>query len=319
MDDNNTVTGDILQIQGFDISPRFTYPLALLLLLIYLLILISNIGVLLLIVSEKSLHQPMYILFCNLSVNDLMGNTVLLPRLMVDIVSTERRIAYSQCVAQAFYSHTFGSASHLILIVMAFDRYVAICHPLRYGSVMTPRAVLPASSATPHHHKQNPAFLHSTKHSHPHLTSHTHNSPSLPVRLLPPPQDTYPTHTEPTQQPQDEYIQAVCDTRTGARSRGVLLMLLNGPSTCLITDTRLQCEKPMLRNSHLALYLIMLWSGFLTIILHRFPDHPDLRKIAYILFHVIPANLNPIIYAMQSRALREKILQVLCRKVTPNS
>ncbi|KAI3353662.1 hypothetical protein L3Q82_004907 [Scortum barcoo] len=93
-------------------------------------------------VSGRSLHQPMYILFCNLSVNDLIGNTVLLPQLMAHVVSTERFVTYNQCVVQAFYSHTFGSASHMILVIMAIDRYVAIRHPLRYSSIMTTKTVI---------------------------------------------------------------------------------------------------------------------------------------------------------------------------------
>jgi olfactory receptor len=68
--------------------------------------------------------------------------------------------------------------------------------------------------------------------------------------------------------------------------------------------------------SHLVVYLIMLWSGFLTIILHRFPDYPYLRKLASVLFHVVPAHLNPIIYGLQTKSLKQKIIQILCRKVT---
>jgi len=312
MDDNNTVTGDILQIQSFDISPRFTYPLALLLLLVYLLILVSNLGVLVLIVREKSLHQPMYILFCNLSVNDLMGNTVLLPRLMVDIVSADRRITYSQCVAQAFYSHTFGSASHLILVVMAFDRYVAICHPLRYGSVMTPRAVLLLSAWA----WGVSVLLVSVLIG---LTARLSRCRSL-VR------NAYCDNAS--------IFKLSCEDISVNNIYGLFftVALFSLSMSCIgLTYCRIALACWIRKNkemnskalqtvaSHLVLYLIMLWSGFLTIILHRFPDYPDLRKIAYILFHVVPANLNPIIYAVQTRSLREKILQVLRRKVTPNS
>ncbi|XP_034460662.1 olfactory receptor 5B12-like [Hippoglossus hippoglossus] len=147
MERNTTVASDLLRIQGFDISPEFTYPVFFLLLFVYSSLLFSNIGVLALIISEKSLHQPMYLLFCNLPVNDLIGNTVMLPRLMAHVISTERFMTYNQCVVQAFYSHTFGSASHMILVIMAIDRYVAICHPLRYHSIMTTRAVIVLSAS----------------------------------------------------------------------------------------------------------------------------------------------------------------------------
>ncbi|KPP76621.1 olfactory receptor 52E4-like [Scleropages formosus] len=143
--DNMSVKSPLLRIQGFDIPENFVYPLFFLMLLVYVALVTSNTGVLLLIISEKSLQQPMYVLFCNLSVNDLLGNTVLIPRLMLDIISSERQISYNECVLQAFCSHTYGSASHFILIIMAFDRYVAINHPLRYASVMTTDAVVKLS------------------------------------------------------------------------------------------------------------------------------------------------------------------------------
>ncbi|KAJ3590922.1 hypothetical protein NHX12_008870 [Muraenolepis orangiensis] len=312
MDSNNTTPSDILQIQGFSISPQFTYPLAFLLLFVYILILLSNIGVIALIAAEKSLHQPMYILFCNLSVNDVMGNTALLPRLMVDIVSTERLITYNQCVAQAFYSHTFGSASHLILIIMAFDRYVAICHPLRYGSVMTTRTVVWLSTSA-----WGVSVL---------LVSILIGLTVRLARCRSVVQNAYCDNAS--------LFKLSCDDVSLNNIYGLFFtVLLFTSSMFCITLTyfriALVCwirKSKELNNkalqtctSHLVLYLIMLLTGFITIILHRFPDYPDLRKIASILFHVFPANLNPIIYAMQTRFLREKILQVFGRKVTPSS
>ncbi|XP_059931156.1 olfactory receptor 52N5-like isoform X2 [Gadus macrocephalus] len=311
MEINNSITKEILQIQGFNISPQFTYPVALLLLFVYLLILISNIGVVTLIVTEKSLHQPMYMLFCNLSVNDLIGNTVLLPRLMVDIVSTERLITYNQCVAQAFCSHTFGSASHLILIIMAFDRYVAICHPLRYGSLMTTRTVAWLSTA---------AWAVSVL-----LVSVLIG---LTVRL-----SRCRTLVQNAYCDNASLFKLSCDDVSVNNIYGLFftVALFSSSMFCItLTYFRIALACWMRKNkelnskamqtcaSHLVLYLIMLWSGFLTIILHRFPDYPDLRKIAYILFHVLPANLNPVIYAIQTRSLRDKILQVFGRKVTPS-
>ncbi|CAL8374347.1 unnamed protein product [Gadus morhua 'NCC'] len=311
MEINNSITKDILQIQGFNISPQFTYPVALLLLFVYLLILVSNIGVVTLIVTEKSLHQPMYMLFCNLSVNDLIGNTVLLPRLMVDIVSTERLITYNQCVAQAFCSHTFGSASHLILIIMAFDRYVAICHPLRYGSLMTTRTVAWLSTA---------AWAVSVL-----LVSVLIGLTVRLSRCRALVQNAYCDNAS--------LFKLSCDDVSVNNIYGLFftVALFSSSMFCItLTYFRIALACWMRKNkelnskamqtcaSHLVLYLIMLWSGFLTIILHRFPDYPDLRKIAYILFHVLPANLNPVIYAIQTRSLRDKILQVFGRKVTPS-
>ncbi|XP_061105657.1 olfactory receptor 1M1-like [Conger conger] len=66
--------------------------------------------------------------------------TVVLPQLMFRVVSTNL-ISYPHCVSQAFFSHTYGTSCHTVMMIMAFDRYVAICHPLRYTSIMRPTMV----------------------------------------------------------------------------------------------------------------------------------------------------------------------------------
>ncbi|XP_071781452.2 olfactory receptor 5B12-like [Centroberyx gerrardi] len=309
MESNITISSNVLKIQGFNVSPQFTYPLFFLLLFVYFSLLVSNIGVLVLIITEKSLHQPMYILFCNLSINDLIGNTVLLPRLMTDIISTERLITYNQCVAQAFYSHTFGSASHMILIIMAVDRYVAICHPLRYSSIMTTRTVIGLSTSA-----WGTSIV---------LVSILIGLTVRLSRCRSVIQNAYCDNAS--------LFKLSCEDVSINNIYGLfftVLLFSSSMGSIVVTYFRIALicwikKNKELNNralqtcaSHLVLYLIMLWSGFLTIILHRFPNYPDLRKIAYILFHVVPANLNPLIYGMQTRSLRDKIVQIISRRVT---
>ncbi|XP_056297087.1 olfactory receptor 52N5-like isoform X2 [Pseudoliparis swirei] len=305
----SNMTSNILKIQGFDISPEFIYPLFFFLLLVYFTLLCSNIGLLVLIITEKSLHQPMYVLFCNLTINDLMGNTVLLPQLMAHIISTERLITYNQCVIQAFYSHTFGTASHLILIIMAIDRYVAICHPLRYNSIMTTKAVVVLSATAWAVSLVLVSVLIG-------LTVRLSRCRSLI-------QNAYCDNAS--------LFKLSCENVLINNVYGLfftVLLFSCSMGSIAVTYFRIAAicwirKNKELNNkalqtcaSHLVLYLIMISSGFLTIILHRFKNYPDLRKIAYIFFHVVPSNLNPIIYGIQSRSLRNKIIQVLQRKVT---
>ncbi|XP_047450503.1 olfactory receptor 13H1-like [Mugil cephalus] len=307
---NTTISSNILEIQGFDISPEFMYPLFFLLLFVYCSLLFSNIGVLVLIITEKSLHQPMYILFCNLSVNDLIGNTVLLPQLMAHILSTKRFITYNQCVIQAFQSHTFGSASHLILVIMAIDRYVAICHPLRYSSIMTTRTVVGLSATAWGASLVLVSVLIGLTVRLSRCRSVVHNAYC----------DNASLFKLSCEDVSINNIYGLIFTVLlfGTSMGGIAVTYFRIAVICWIKKNK-ELNNRALQTcaSHLVLYLIMLWSGFLTIILHRFPDYPDLRKIAYILFHVVPANLNPIIYGMQTKSLRDKITQILQRKVTP--
>nr|XP_046152386.1 olfactory receptor 52E4-like [Oncorhynchus gorbuscha] len=309
MDNNMSLPSHILHIQGFQLPQTFMYPIFFSLLFVYLALLVSNIGFLVAIITERSLHQPMYILFCNLSVNDLIGNTVLLPRLMADIVSTERFITYSQCVAQAFFSHTFGSASHMILIIMAFDRYVAICYPLRYTSIMTTKTVVTLSVSAWGASLVLVSVLLG-------LTIRLSRCSSII-------QNAYCDNAS--------LFKLSCENVSINNIYGLfftVLLFTSSMGSIAVTYFRIAVicwtkKSKELNNralqtcaSHLVVYLIMLWSGFLTIILHRFPDYPYLRKLAYILFHVVPANLNPIIYGLQTKSLKQKIIQLLSRKVT---
>ncbi|XP_029027183.1 olfactory receptor 11-like [Betta splendens] len=310
MERNTTFTGDILQVQGFDISPKFTYPVFVLLLLLYCSLLCSNIGLLVLIILEKSLHQPMYFLFCNLSVNDVIGNTVVLPQLMVHLISTQRLITYNQCVVQAFYSHTFGSASHLILIIMAIDRYVAICHPLKYSAIMTSRTVVRLSVSAWGASLVLVSVL-----------------IGLTVRL-----SRCRSVIQNAYCDNPSLFKLSCEDVSINNVYGLfftVLLFTCSIGSIAVTYIRIALicwmkKSQELNNkamqtcaSHLVVYLIMLWSGCITIILHRFPEYPELRKMSYILFHVVPANLNPIIYGMQTRLLRDKLVQILQRKVVP--
>ncbi|CAG06182.1 unnamed protein product, partial [Tetraodon nigroviridis] len=110
----------------------------------YIFGLLVNAGILVLIFIDKNLHQPMYLIFCNLLVSDIIGSTHVFPRLLLDLLRppSERLITYYECVVQAFTTQLYGATSHTVLMIMAFDRYVAICNPLRYAAIMSPRMVV---------------------------------------------------------------------------------------------------------------------------------------------------------------------------------
>lgn len=79
----------------------------------------------------------MYIFLCNLCINSLYGTTALYPKLLFDLVTNNRTISYAGCLLQVFVIYTYASTEFSILALMAYDRYVAICRPLEYHSVLT--------------------------------------------------------------------------------------------------------------------------------------------------------------------------------------
>ncbi|KAF0030041.1 hypothetical protein F2P81_016772 [Scophthalmus maximus] len=109
-------TSSVLLID-FDLSPESVAPAFLFATLSYMVILFCNLILILTIVLNKSLHQPMYIILLNLPVNDLIGSSALFP--------------------QMFFVHYLGSVTSFMLLVMALDRFIAICIPLRYPVLIT--------------------------------------------------------------------------------------------------------------------------------------------------------------------------------------
>ncbi|XP_059371189.1 olfactory receptor 52K1-like [Carassius carassius] len=113
------------------------YLILILTLTVYLAIILFNGIILFVVFKERSLHEPMYILISCLSVNDLCGSAGFFPRLMVDLLFDTNTISRPACFVQIFTIYTYGMSEYTILTLMAYDRYVAICNPLKYHKIMT--------------------------------------------------------------------------------------------------------------------------------------------------------------------------------------
>nr|XP_014353821.1 PREDICTED: olfactory receptor 10H1-like [Latimeria chalumnae] len=124
-------------LSGFGKTTSITYFYFACSFVLYAMTILVNIFLIAVIVLEKSLHGLMYICLCHLAVNKLCGSTAIPPHLKVNLLSVSKTISYSACFAQLFFIYTYGVAELTVLTVMAYDRYVAMCNPLRYGSIMT--------------------------------------------------------------------------------------------------------------------------------------------------------------------------------------
>ncbi|XP_035945005.2 olfactory receptor 10H1 [Halichoerus grypus] len=124
---------------GFSTFPHLQLMFFLLFLLMYLFTLLGNLLILTTVWNERSLHTPMYLFLCALSISEILYTLAITPRLLADLLSTCYTIAFAACVSQMFFSFMFGFTHSFLLTVMGYDRYVAICHPLRYNVLMSPR------------------------------------------------------------------------------------------------------------------------------------------------------------------------------------
>ncbi|XP_040859969.1 olfactory receptor 4C11-like [Ochotona curzoniae] len=108
-------------------------------LILYLATLLGNFLIVVTIKTSQALASPMYYFLFYLSFADACFSTTTAPRLIVDALSQKKIISYNECMTQVFAAHFFGCMEIFVLILMAFDRYVAICRPLRYTVIMNQR------------------------------------------------------------------------------------------------------------------------------------------------------------------------------------
>ncbi|XP_008584621.1 PREDICTED: olfactory receptor 8A1 [Galeopterus variegatus] len=134
-ENHSTVTEFILG--GLTNQPELQLPLFLLFLGIYSVTVVGNLGMITLICLNSQLRTPMYYFLSNLSLVDLCYSSVITPKMLVNFVSEKNIISYAGCMSQLYLFIVFVIAECYMLTVMAYDRYVAICHPLLYNSIMS--------------------------------------------------------------------------------------------------------------------------------------------------------------------------------------
>ncbi|KAM4830437.1 olfactory receptor 4N4C [Urocitellus parryii] len=137
--ENGTVVTEFILL-GLTQSQEIQLLVFVLILIFYLIILPGNFLIILTIRSDPGLSAPLYFFLGNLAFLDASYSFIVAPRMLVDFLSEKKVISYRGCITQLFFLHFLGGGEGLLLVVMAFDRYIAICRPLHYSTVMSPRA-----------------------------------------------------------------------------------------------------------------------------------------------------------------------------------
>ncbi|XP_021032337.1 olfactory receptor 1500-like [Mus caroli] len=133
---NQTLILEFLLL-GLPISSEYHLLFYALLLAMYLTTLLGNLLIILLVRLDSHLHTPMYLFLSNLSFSDLCFSSVTIPKLLQNMQSQVPTISYAGCLTQLYFFMFFGDMESFLLVVMAYDRYVAICFPLHYTSIMS--------------------------------------------------------------------------------------------------------------------------------------------------------------------------------------
>ncbi|XP_065143825.1 olfactory receptor 8G17-like [Paramisgurnus dabryanus] len=255
--DNLTFTNSLLLVEGLKVTPQSSYPVFILLLLVYIFEMGCNIILIILISTQKNLHHPMHFLFCNLPLNDILGSTVMLPRLLQDILkeASDRYMTYVECVVQAYFVHIFAVASHYVLMLGLTIR-LSRC---RYKI-------------------ENPFCDNAS------LFKLSCENVSV-----------------------NNVFGIIYTIMVFTLSLGSVFITYFKIATVCITSKNKALNSKAIKtcSTHLAVYLIMFVSGATFIFLHRVPEYSDSRKLASIMFHIVPPGLNPLVYGLQTKEIRE--------------
>ncbi|XP_074143120.1 olfactory receptor 13D1-like [Sminthopsis crassicaudata] len=132
---NKTAPNEFILL-GLSKYPKLEIFFFVLCMIIYIVILFGNSVIIILSILDSHLHTPMYFFLSNLSFLDICYTSSFVPKMLVNFLSTRKSLSFSGCAAQMSISFAMGTTECILLAVMAYDRYVAICNPLRYPIVM---------------------------------------------------------------------------------------------------------------------------------------------------------------------------------------
>lgn len=299
----------LLELQSLGLSDSYVYPAFLFGTFLYVLIMSSNLLVLATITWCRKLHQPMFILLFSLPIGDMMGATAFFPQFITSIVTRSRLISYPACVTQAFLIHIYGTLNLLNLSAMAYDRYIAICFPLRYSTIINPHSLVKIIVSV-----WLASFtiicalfvlLVRFKLCRKNLVDLFCNNPSL--------------------------LKLVCDDTRVNNYYGLLFIVIlqGGPAvamlytygqilrTCLMAQQS-HCRRKVFQtcSSHLIVYLMLQINTLITLISHRNDSlTPHLRRVFGVSVVLFPPLFDPIIYGLSTRELKKGINMFLRRNL----
>ncbi|XP_014696080.3 olfactory receptor 1Q1-like [Equus asinus] len=137
MDNTNWTSVSHFVLLGISTHPEEQIPLFFLFLFMYAINISGNFAIIILITSTPRFHTPMYIFLSNLALADICFTSTTVPKMLQNIFSPTKAISYMGCLAQTYFFICFAAMENFLLAVMAYDRYIAICHPFHYPMILT--------------------------------------------------------------------------------------------------------------------------------------------------------------------------------------
>ncbi|XP_050774123.1 olfactory receptor 4E1-like isoform X2 [Gopherus flavomarginatus] len=291
---------------GLSSNPEMQLILFMVFLPIYLLTLAGNILIMVTIIHDRHLHTPMYFFLTNLSFIDVCHTSVTVPKMLSDFLSAEKTISFGGCVAQMFFLHLFTCTEIFLLTVMAYDRYVAICNPMHYLTVMNHKVCLLLTAAV---------WLGGTVHSIA-LTSMTIKLPYCGPREI----DNFFCDVPPVIRLActNTYIIEVLIISNSGLISVVCFMVLVGSYGVILVSLRnrfSEGRRKALSTCAAHLTVVTLFLGHCIFIYSRPSTSFSEDKVVSVFFTAITPLLNPIIYTLRNEDMKRALNKLMGRKV----
>ncbi|XP_055968321.1 olfactory receptor 14I1-like [Sorex fumeus] len=276
---------------------------------VYLGALAGNLLTISAIVSDPRLHAPMYFFITNLSFIDLCCISATVPKMIINSLVGSSAISLAECAAQIFLQIVFGSADLAFLVVMSYDRYVAICHPLHYGLTVTPQLCTQAAGGS-----WATVLVYSS--------IHTGNMFRLPFTK------SNVIHQYFCDVPQVMRISApevqFCEFVILAVSIGIIVGCFTSLvlSYMRIFSAVLKMRSAEARNKALStcipqlLILVLFLTSGIMAVLGPIADKPSLFSFLTAVFYImVPPFLNPVIYSLRNRDIGHALVKLFSKNL----
>ncbi|XP_028320142.1 putative gustatory receptor clone PTE03 [Gouania willdenowi] len=300
---------DFVSLAALDLPSMLIYPAFIFGLFTFLITIFCNVLIIAVIAFSKDLQKPRFLLLVNLPIGDIIATIGFFPQFLISIVTQNRFIHYNACVTQAFFLHIYGCANFLTLSAMAYDRFIAICAPLRYNAIMTPQKVMKfifwiwffcfalIFSVF--------MLLVRVKICRNKIVDLYCNNPSI--------------------------MKLICSNTTVNNYYGLFTLVVGlGGSNLVVIYTYAQILFTCIKTNqvdawhkaiqtcgtHLVTFLLLQTFSMFSLVAHRFQNAPAyLRKILGVSILIFPPILDPIIYGLKVQELRLNIVRFLKKRL----
>ncbi|XP_030055161.1 olfactory receptor 51E2-like [Microcaecilia unicolor] len=279
---------------------------------IYIITLLGNTTILFIIKTEPSLHEPMYIFLSILAVIDLLLSTSTMPKMLMLLWFDRTEISFDACLIQMFLIHSLSAIESTILVAMAFDRFIAICHPLTHASILTIPVIAKVALM---------AIVRGVLFFAP--------FPLLIMRL-PFCRNNVLSHSYCVHQ---DVMKLACADITPSIVYGLLaILLVMGVDSLLIflsyviilrTVLKLASRQERLKAfntcvSHLCAVLTFYIPLIGLSVIHRFGNSlaPTAHNFMGNVYLLVPPALNPIVYGVKTKQIRRRALKIFQRRIS---